>query len=50
MTLLAYSKEVHDEIEKLIEEHVKRSRRSYPWNGEHVEVTQKIMNIFKRLS
>ena len=50
MTLLAYSKEVHEEIEKLIEEHVKNSRRTYPWNGEHVEVTKKIMKIFKRLS
>jgi len=50
VTLLAYSQQVHEEIEKLIEEHVKNSRRTYPWNGEHVEVTKKIMKIFKRLS
>ena len=48
MSLLAYNKEVRDEIEKLIEEHVKKSRRGYPWSGEHEEVTKKIMNIFRR--
>jgi hypothetical protein len=50
LSLLAYNKEVRDEIEKLIEEHVKISRRGYPWSGEHKEVTKKIMNIFRRNS
>ena len=50
MSLLAYNKKVRDEIEKLIEDHVKKSRRNYPWSGEHKEVTKKIMNIFRRIS
>ena len=48
MSLLTYYKSTHEDIEKLIEEHVKECRRSTPWTGEHRVVVKKIIDIFKR--
>ena len=48
MSLLTYYKSTHDDIEKLIEDHVKECRRNIPWSGEHRMVVDKIINIFKR--
>jgi hypothetical protein len=48
MSLLTYYKSTHDDIEKLIEEHVKECRKNIPWSGEHRVVVDKIINIFKR--
>ena len=48
MSMLAFYKSTHDEIEKLIEDHVKECRKNIPWSGEHRVVVDKIINIFKR--
>ena len=48
MSLLTYYKSTHDEIEKLIENHVKECRKNIPWTGEHRVVVKKIIDIFKR--
>ena len=48
MSLLTYHKPIHDEIEKLIEDHVNTCRKSIYWEGEHRVVVKKIIDIFKR--
>ena len=48
MSLLTYYKSTHDDIEKLIEDHVDECRKNIPWTGEHSVVVDKIINIFKR--
>ncbi len=48
MSLLTYYKSTHDEIEKLIEDHVEECRKNIPWGGEHRVVVKKIIDIFKR--
>lgn len=48
MSLLTYYKSTHDEIEKLIEDHVEECRKNIPWDGEHRVVVKKIIDIFKR--
>jgi hypothetical protein len=48
MSLLTYYKSTHDDIEKLIEDHVEECRKNIPWTGEHRVVVDKIINIFKR--
>ena len=48
MSLLAFYKSTHDEIEKLIENHVKDCRKNIPWTGEHRTVVNKIIKIFKK--
>jgi len=48
MSLLTYYKSTHDDIEKLIEDHVKECRRNIPWSGEHKTVVRNIINIFKK--
>ena len=48
MSMLAFYKSTHDEIEKLIEDHVKDCRKNIPWTGEHRKVVNKIIKVFKR--
>jgi len=48
MSLRAYYRGTATEIEKLIKEHVDEMRKTYSWDGEHKEVTKKILKIFKR--
>tara|TARA_B100000927_G_scaffold275646_1_gene255797 strand:- start:73 stop:285 length:213 start_codon:yes stop_codon:yes gene_type:complete len=48
MSMLAFYKSTHDEIEKLIENHVKECRRNIPWTGENKVVVDKIIKVFKR--
>ena len=48
MSMLAFYKSTHDEIEKLIENHVKECRRNIPWDGEHKVVVNKIVKVFKK--
>ena len=50
MSLLTYYKSTHDEIEKLIEDHVEECRKNIPWDGEHKQVVKDIVKIFKRLT
>ena len=48
MSMLAFYKSTHDEIEKLIENHVEECRKNIPWTGEHRKVVNKIIKVFKR--
>ena len=48
MSLLAFYKSTYDEIEKLIENHVKDCRKNIPWTGENKVVVDKIIKVFKR--
>jgi len=48
MSMLAFYKSTHDEIEKLIEDHVEECRKNIPWTGEHRTVVNKIIKVFKR--
>ena len=48
MTIIAYQKDTRKKIEKLIKEHVNKARRGYPWNGEHEDVVNKIIKIFRK--
>ena len=48
MSLLTYYKSTHDEIEKLIQDHVDNCRKNIPWDGESKAVVEKIVKIFKR--
>ena len=48
--MLAFYKSTHDEIEKLIEYHVKECRKNIPWNGEHRVVVNNIIKIFKKIT
>ena len=48
MSMLAFYKSTHDEIEKLIEDHVEECRKNIPWTGEHRTVVDKIIKVFKR--
>lgn len=48
MSMLAFYKSTYDEIEKLIENHVKDCRKNIPWNGEHRVVVDKIVKVFKK--
>ena len=48
MSMLAFYKSTYDEIEKLIEDHVKDCRKNIPWNGEHRVVVDKIVKVFKK--
>ena len=48
MSMLAFYKSTHDEIEKLIENHVKECRKNIPWAGENKMVVDKIIKVFKR--
>ena len=48
MSMLAFYKSTHDEIEKLIENHVKECRKNIPWDGEHKVVVNKIVKVFKK--
>ena len=50
MSFMAYYKLTHDEIEKLINKHVDNCRKNIPWDGEHKQVVQDIVKIFKRLT
>ena len=50
MSLLAFYKSTHDEIEKLIENHVEECRKNIPWTGEHRVVVDKIIKIFKKIT
>jgi len=50
MSLLTYHKPTHDKIEKLIKEHVNQCRRNIAWDGENKQVTQDIINIFKKIT
>ena len=44
------SKENHNQIEKIIKEHVEKSRRTHPWAGEHKSTVKKIMKIIEEKS
>ena len=48
MSMLAFYKSTSDEIEKLIEDHVKECRKNIPWDGESKVVVEQIVKIFKR--
>jgi len=48
MSMLAFYKSTHDEIEKLIENHVKDCRKNIPWAGENKVVVDNIIKVFKR--
>ena len=48
MSIMAFYKSTYDEIEKLIEDHVKDCRKNIPWNGEHRVVVDKIVKVFKK--
>ena len=48
MSMLAFYKSTYDEIEKLIEDHVKDCRKNIPWTGENKVVVDKIIKVFKR--
>ena len=48
MSIMAFYKSTSDEIEKLIENHVKECRRNIPWDGESKAVVEDILKIFKR--
>jgi len=48
MSLLTYCKSTHDEIEKLIKNHVDECKTVIPWDGQHRVVVKKIIDIFKR--
>ena len=50
MSFLAFYKSTHDEIEKLIEDHVEECRKNIPWAGENKAVVTKIIKIFKKIS
>ena len=50
VSMLAYFKPAHDDIEKLIKKHVEKCRRTTPWDGEHKQVVKDIVKIFKRLT
>ena len=50
MSLLSYYKSTHDDIEKLIKDHVDNCRRTTPWDGEHKQLVKDIVRIFKRLT
>jgi len=45
---MAFYKSTSDEIEKLIEDHVKECRQNIPWDGESKVVVENIIKIFKR--
>ena len=38
MSMIAYFKPAHDDIEKLIKKHVDKCRKNIPWDGEHKQV------------
>ena len=46
MSMIAYFKPAHDDIEKLIEKHVNICRKNIPWDGESKSVAREIMLIF----
>ena len=48
MSMLAFYKSTSDEIEKLIEDHVKECRQNIPWDGESKAIVKDILKIFKR--
>ena len=48
MSIMAFYKSTSDEIEKLIEDHVKECRGNIPWDGESKVVVKNILKIFKR--
>ena len=48
MSMIAYFKPAHDDIEKLIKKHVNSCRKNIPWDGEHRVVVDKIVKVFKR--
>ena len=50
MSMLAFYKSTHDEIEKLIENHVEECRKNIPWTGEHRVVVDNIIKIFKKIT
>jgi len=50
MSMIAYFKPAHDDIEKLIKKHVDNCRKNIPWDGEHKQVVKDIVRIFKRLT
>ena len=50
MSMLAFYKSTHDEIEKLIQDHVDECRKNIPWNGEHRVVVNNIIKIFKKIT
>ena len=50
MSLLTYYKSTHDEIEKLIKDHVEECRKNIPWTGEHKTVVNKIVKVFKKIT
>ena len=48
MSMLAFYKSTYDEIEKLIEDHVKDCRKNIPWAGENKVVVDNIIKVFKK--
>ena len=50
MSLLTYYKSTHDDIEKLIEDHVDECRKNIPWTGENKAVVNKIVKVFKKIT
>ena len=50
MSMIAYFKPAHNDIEKLIKEHVDKCRKNIPWDGEHKQVVKDILKISKRLT
>ena len=48
MSMLAFYKSTYDEIEKLIEDHVKDCRKNIPWTGENKVVVDNIIKVFKK--
>jgi hypothetical protein len=48
MSMLAFYKSTYDEIEKLIEDHVKDCRKNIPWTDENKVVVDKIVKVFKK--
>ena len=48
MSMLAFYKSTYDEIEKLIENHVKDCRKNIPWAGENKVVVDNIIKVFKK--
>ena len=47
---MAYFKSTHDDIEKLIKDHVDKCRRTIPWDDENKVVVKKIIKIFKKIT
>ena len=47
MSISLYSKEMREEIEEMIEEHVENCRNNHPVEGEHKLVVKKIIKFLR---